>query len=63
MICIKKIDNGKNIANIDSQETDPTSHQRGRRTETRQQLSDRINIWSQVPQWARHQNVLNDRQS
>jgi hypothetical protein len=24
--------------------------------------SDRINIWSQVPQWARHQDVLTDHQ-
>jgi hypothetical protein len=47
-----------NTANSDWQETDPTSRQRGRLTETKQQLSDRINTWSQVPHWARHQDVL-----
>jgi hypothetical protein len=35
----------------------------GRPTETRQQISDRFNIWSQVPQWARRQDVQTDRQS
>jgi hypothetical protein len=34
------------------QGTNPTSRQRGRPTETRQQFSDRINIWLQAPQWA-----------
>jgi hypothetical protein len=38
------------IADSGWQETDPTSRQRGRPTETREQISDRINIWSQVPQ-------------
>jgi hypothetical protein len=47
-------------ADSDWQETDPTSHERGRPAETRQQNSDRINIWSQVPQWARHQYVLTE---
>jgi hypothetical protein len=36
-------------ADSDWQETDPTSRQTGRPTDTRQQISDRINIWSQVP--------------
>jgi hypothetical protein len=26
----------------------------------RQQISEGVNIWSQVPQWARHQDVLAD---
>jgi hypothetical protein len=43
--------------------TDPTSRQRGRPTETRQQISDNngqteSNIWSQVPEWARHLDIL-----
>jgi hypothetical protein len=38
--------------------TDATSRQRERLTETRQQLSDRISIYSQVPQWARYQDAL-----
>jgi hypothetical protein len=49
-----------NTADSDWQETGLTSHQRGRPTETRQQLSDRINIRSQVPQWARHQDIPTD---
>jgi hypothetical protein len=52
-----------NTADSDWQEIDTGSRQRGRTTETRQQLSDKINIWSQVPQWARHQDVLTDRPS
>jgi hypothetical protein len=45
---------------------DPSSHQRGHPTETRPEISDSnlptgSNIWSQVPEWARHQNVLTDR--
>jgi hypothetical protein len=51
---------GTSTVDSDRQETDPTSRQRGRSTETRQQISDRIIIWSQVPQWARHQDVLTD---
>jgi hypothetical protein len=37
-------------ADSDWQETDQTSRQRGRPTESRQQNSDIINIWSQVAQ-------------
>jgi hypothetical protein len=33
---------------------------RARPTKTRQQNSDRINIWSQVPRWARRQGILTD---
>jgi hypothetical protein len=33
---------------------------KGLLTETRQQISDGINIWSQISQWARHQDVLTD---
>jgi hypothetical protein len=44
----------------DWQETDPTSRHRGRPIQTREQNSDRINIWSQVPQWARRQDILTD---
>jgi hypothetical protein len=45
--------------------TDPTSRQRGRRTETRQQRSEnnhrtQNNIWSQVLEWARHLDILTD---
>jgi hypothetical protein len=45
--------------------TDPTSRQRGRPTETRQQLSDNnlwteSIIWSQVPEWARYLDILTD---
>jgi hypothetical protein len=45
--------------------TDPTSRQRGRPTETRQQLSEKnlgakSNIWSQVPEWARYLDILTD---
>jgi hypothetical protein len=40
---------------------DPTSRQGGHPTDTRQQISDRISIWSQVPQCALHQDVLTDR--
>jgi hypothetical protein len=47
-------------ADSDWQETDVTYRQRGRPTVTRQQNSDRFNVWSQVPQWARHQDVLTD---
>jgi hypothetical protein len=39
---------------------DMTSRQGGRPTKTTQQNSDRINIWSQVPRWARHQDILTD---
>jgi hypothetical protein len=48
------------IADTDWQETDPTSRQRGRPTETKQQNSDRINIWSKVPRWARCQDILTE---
>jgi hypothetical protein len=46
----------------------PSSRQRGRPTETRQQLPNSnvptgSNIWSQVPEWARHEDILTDRQS
>jgi hypothetical protein len=49
----------------EGQMTDPTSRQRGRPTETRQQLSENIlptesNIWSQVPEWARYLDILTD---
>jgi hypothetical protein len=49
----------------ESQMTDPTSRQRGRPTETRQQLSENnlrteSNIWSQVPEWARYLDILTD---
>jgi hypothetical protein len=54
----KRLDDEQITADSDWQKTDPTCRQRG--TETRQQISDRINIWSQVPQWARHQDVLTD---
>jgi hypothetical protein len=42
---------------------DPTSRQRGRPTETRQQLSDNTlrtesNIYSQVSEWARYLDIL-----
>jgi predicted ABC-class ATPase len=45
--------------------TDPTSHQRGHPTETRQQLSENnllteSNIWSQVWEWARYLHILTD---
>jgi hypothetical protein len=45
--------------------TDPTSRQRGRHTEIRQQLSENnlrteSNIWSQVPEWARYLDILTD---
>jgi hypothetical protein len=44
---------------------DPTSRQKGHPTETRQQLSDinfqnGSNIWSQVPEWARYQDIMTD---
>jgi hypothetical protein len=43
--------------------TDPTSRQRGRLTETRQQLSHNnlrteSNIWSQVSEWAQYFDIL-----
>jgi hypothetical protein len=48
--------------------TEPTSRQRGRPTETRQQLSDNnlrtestSNIRSLVSEWARYLDVLTDR--
>jgi hypothetical protein len=46
----------------------PSSPQRGRPTETRLQLSysnipTGSNMWSQVLEWARHQDILTDRQS
>jgi hypothetical protein len=46
----------------------PTSRQRGRPTETRQQLSEinlrtEIIIWSHVPEWARYLEILIDRPS
>jgi hypothetical protein len=59
----KKTWQGTIIADSDWQETDPTSRQTGRPAKTRQQNSDRINIWSQVPSWARRQDLLTDRQS
>jgi hypothetical protein len=45
---------------------DSTSRQRGRPTETRQQLSENnirteSNIWPQVPEWARYFDILTDR--
>jgi hypothetical protein len=45
--------------------TDPTSRQRGRPTETRQQISENnlrteSNIWTQVPEWARYLDILTD---
>jgi hypothetical protein len=47
--------------------TDQTSRQRGRPTKKIQQLSENLraenNIWSQVPEWARHQDILTDRPS
>jgi hypothetical protein len=48
--------------------TDPTSRQRRRPIETKQQLSDNklsteSNIWSQVPEWARNLDILADCQS
>jgi hypothetical protein len=48
------------IADSNWQERDPTSRQRGRPTKTTQRYSDRINIWSQVPKRARHQDILTD---
>jgi hypothetical protein len=59
----KKLDSGQITADSYWQEADPTSPQRGRPKETRQQISDRINIWSRVPQWARHQDIPTDRPS
>jgi hypothetical protein len=44
------------VASVQTQEVDPSSRQRGRPTERSQQISDRINMWSRVPQWARHQD-------
>jgi hypothetical protein len=45
------------------QSVDPTSHQRGRPTETIQQISENnlqteSNIWSQVAEWARYLDIL-----
>jgi hypothetical protein len=45
--------------------TDPTSRQRGRPTETRQQISENNlqterNIWSQIPEWARYLEIMTD---
>jgi hypothetical protein len=51
----KKIDNGQLLLTVD-----PTSRLRGRPTKTTQRNSDRINIWSQVPRWARRQDILTD---
>jgi hypothetical protein len=47
------------------QSADPSSRQRGRPTETRPQFPGSnvptgSNIWSQVPEWARHQDILTD---
>jgi hypothetical protein len=47
------------------QTADSSSLQKGRPTETRTQLSDsnlptESNIWSQFPEWARHQDMLTD---
>jgi hypothetical protein len=44
----KKLDGGQSLLTV----TD--------KRQTRQQNSDRINIWSQDPQWAQHQDVLTD---
>jgi hypothetical protein len=51
------------LVNIALQTADPSSHQKGCPTERRLQLSDSnvpagSNIWSQVPEWARHQDIL-----
>jgi hypothetical protein len=50
----KKLDDEQLQLTVTDKGTDPTSHQRGRPTERRQQISDRINALSQFPQWARH---------
>jgi hypothetical protein len=47
------------------QTADPSYRRRGRPTDTRQQLSDsnlptRSNVWSQVSEWAWHQDILTD---
>jgi hypothetical protein len=44
---------------------DPSCRQRGRPAETRLRVSDSnlptgSNIWSEVPEWARHQDILTD---
>jgi hypothetical protein len=40
--------------------TDPTSRQRGRPQMTRQKLKKKTDLWSKVPDWARHQDLLTD---
>jgi hypothetical protein len=47
--------------------TDLTSRQRGRPTETRQQISEsdlltESNIWSQIPECARYLDIMTDYQ-
>jgi hypothetical protein len=61
------VNTGK-LLDWERQMTDPTSHQRGRPTETRQQISENnlrteSNIWSQVPEWAWNLDILTDRPS
>jgi hypothetical protein len=46
------------------QTADSSSRQRGPPTETGPQISDNLprgsNIWSQVPEWARHLDILTE---
>jgi hypothetical protein len=58
------VNTGK-LLDWEGQMTEPTSRQRGRPTETRQQLSGNnlrteSNIWSQVPEWTRYLDILTD---
>jgi hypothetical protein len=48
-------DNGLNNAHSDWQETDPSAPQRQHRN-----FQTKNNIWSQVPEWTRHQDILTD---
>jgi hypothetical protein len=54
---IKVLDGGQLLLTVTDKEQTLTSRLRGRPKETRQQISDRINIWSHSPN--PHTNLLN----
>jgi hypothetical protein len=55
----EKIDNGQLLQTVtDKRQTRPLVREGAQQRQQRN--SDRINIWSQVPRWARRQDILTD---
>jgi hypothetical protein len=57
---IIKLDDGQLLPTVTNKRQTRPLVSEGAQQRQRQQNSDRINIWSQVPKWSRRQDLLTD---